>query len=87
VDHLFRRPMLTAAFTVACCNKNGPAIPSGGLWVVEPSQAVWDDMWRMMEEGKPRVDDRKGEIVLKPDGTPEREYWHWGDMQVRADCT
>jgi hypothetical protein len=37
VDHLFLRPMGTMAFTYACCNQNGPAIPSGGLWVMEPS--------------------------------------------------
>ena len=40
IDHLFLKPMLTAAFTYACCNANGPAIPSGGLWVVEPSVQV-----------------------------------------------
>ena len=42
VDHLFLEPMFTAAFTYACCNANGPAIPSGGLWVVEPSVKVRD---------------------------------------------
>ena len=36
VDHLFNEPMFTAAMTEACCNPNGPAIISGGLWVVEP---------------------------------------------------
>ena len=40
VDHLFKKPFGTMAFTYACCNPNGPAIPSGGLWVVEPSLEI-----------------------------------------------
>ena len=40
VDHLFKEPFGAMAFTYACCNPNGPAIPSGGLWVVEPSLDV-----------------------------------------------
>ena len=26
VDHLFKKPMGTMAFTYACCNPNGPAM-------------------------------------------------------------
>ena len=38
-------------------------------------------MWRMMAEGKPKYTNG-GDLVLGPDGRPEREYWHWGDMQI-----
>jgi hypothetical protein len=38
-------------------------------------------MWRMMAEGKPKTTNQ-GDLVLGPDGKPEREYWHWGDMQI-----
>ena len=40
LDHLFLKPMFTTAFTYACCNPNSPVLPSGGLWVVEPSIKV-----------------------------------------------
>ena len=36
----------------------------------------------MMVEGKPKQDPKTFEVIMKPDGTPEREYWHWGDMQI-----
>ena len=36
----------------------------------------------MMAEGKPKQNEKTNEIILRPDGTPEREYWHWGDMQI-----
>jgi hypothetical protein len=46
---------------------------------------VGTELWQMMLEGKPKQDPKTNALILKPDGTPEREYWHWGDMQVRAD--
>jgi len=84
VDHLFKHPFGTMALTYACCNPNGPAIPSGGLWVVEPSLEVGLRMWRMMVEGKPKLNKGSdtGSFALKPDGSREVEYWHWGDMQI-----
>lgn len=38
-----------------------------------------------MLAGKPKETGKWGQIsiIKKPDGTPEREYWHWGDMQAR----
>ena len=36
----------------------------------------------MMVAGKPKQDPKTFEVLMKPDGTPEREYWHWGDMQI-----
>lgn len=37
VDHLMTHPPFTASYTTDCCNDNGPAVLSGGLWVFEPS--------------------------------------------------
>ena len=36
--------------------------------------------------GKPKEEGRWGQtkIVKNADGSPQTEYWHWGDMQVRA---
>jgi len=67
VDHLLLEPMFTASFTYACCNENGPAVPSGGLWVVEPSHAVAQQLQTLIEGPVP--------------GTGG-DVWHWGDMQV-----
>lgn len=66
VDHLLQEPMFTAAFTYACCNPNGPAQPSGGMWIVEPSREVADRMYKLIEGPVPGTND----------------VWHWGDMQV-----
>ena len=39
----------------------------------------------MMLEGKPKYTS-SGDLVTHHDGTPEREYWHWGDMQIVRWC-
>lgn len=62
-----------AAFTYACCNPNAPAIPSGGLWVVDPSIATTNYIWNLM--ANPLPGSKEG------DGLYER-YWMWGDMQL-----
>ena len=67
IDHLLHHPMFFAAFTVACCNGNSPAQPSGGLWVVEPNAGTKAEIDVLMNNPVP--------------GT-ENDYWHWGDMQV-----
>ena len=54
LDHIFKLPYGTMSFTYACCNPNAPAIPSGGTWVVEPSLAMGEKIWRMMVVGKVR---------------------------------
>ena len=38
----------------------------------------------MMVEGKPKLTGGWGHetTVIGADGKPEREYWHWGDMQI-----
>ena len=39
----------------------------------------------MMAEGKPRQDLKTNALIFKEDNvTLERDYWHWGDMQVRS---
>jgi len=81
VDHLFNHPHASMAITYACCNQNGPAIPSGGLWVIEPSAALGIKFWELMMAGKPKYTNG-GDPVLGPDGKQEVEYWHWGDMQL-----
>ena len=45
---------------------------------------VGTELWDMMMEGKPMQKDgtMTGPIILNDDGTPKREYWHWGDMQI-----
>lgn len=53
IDHLLREPSFTAAYTHACCNPNAPAVPSGGLWVVEPSLETGLGLWRMMNAPLP----------------------------------
>jgi len=55
--------------TFACCNGNSPAMPSGGMWVVEPSHEVMarienlysnpvpgtkDEVWRTSDLGECR---------------------------------
>ena len=67
VDSLLTEPMFTGAFTVACCNVNSPAQPSGGLWVVEPSASVTAALNALMNAPVP--------------GTKGLD-WHWGDMQL-----
>jgi hypothetical protein len=57
VDHLLKKRMFTAAFTVDCCNANSPAKPSGGLWVVEPSAAVAAELQALMERPAPHGQD------------------------------
>jgi hypothetical protein len=57
VDHLLKKRMFTAAFTVDCCNANSPAKPSGGLWVVEPSARVAADLQALMERPAPHGQD------------------------------
>lgn len=54
---------------------------------MEPSLQTGSQLWQMMVTGKP-AQDQKGHPVVEvgPDGktVPKREYWHWGDMQVRS---
>lgn len=47
MDHLFLEPAFTTALAVDCCNKNGPGVPAGGLWVVEPNEEMGRQLWRM----------------------------------------
>jgi hypothetical protein len=73
MDHLLREPMFTAAYTHACCNPNAPAVPSGGLWVVEPSKAVGEGLWRAMNlplPGSKEGDDDYARLYM------------YGDMQL-----
>ena len=86
---LFSLPFpLAGSITHACCNARAPAIPSGGLWVLQPSEKIGTDLWRMMVQGKPKFVGGWGKDVpeMLADGTQATEYWHWGDMQVRDEC-
>ena len=73
MDHLLKEPMFTAAYTHACCNPNAPAVPSGGLWVVEPSIETGVGLWRMMNGPLP------GSNV---NSSLYERYWMYGDMQL-----
>lgn len=73
IDHLLREPTFTAAYTHACCNPNAPAVPSGGLWVVEPSLETGVGLWRMMSEPLP------GSTA---NSSMWERYWMYGDMQL-----
>lgn len=41
-----------------------------------PTHTTTLQLWRMMAEGKPKID-KDGNVLLN-----DREYWHWGDMQL-----
>ena len=89
MDHLFgdTTRTLTSSFTHACCNPNAPAIPGGGLWVVEPSAALGLLVWRMLNEGMPAFE-RDGSLALTPllhrntVRTQVRKTWHYSDMSL-----
>ena len=66
VDHLFALPPLTGSVVTACCNFNGPAYPGGGIWVLEPSTALFEQILGVIAKPRP--------------GT--NEGWLIGDMQV-----
>jgi hypothetical protein len=51
----------------ACCHHIGPAYPGGGIWVIEPSLAMYESLLATMATPRPGA----------PDGG-----WHLGDMQV-----
>jgi hypothetical protein len=53
IDHLMREPMLTGAMVTACCHPIGPAYAGGGIWVVEPSQALYDDLMAFIAKPVP----------------------------------
>ena len=55
------------AFTYACCNAVGPAYPGGGIWVVEPSQQLYNDITDLIA----------GPVPGTPDGV-----WHWGEKRA-----
>lgn len=67
IDHLMTEPMLTGAMVTACCHPNGPGYAGGGIWVVEPSKALFADIMDMISKPVPGTDN---------------DPWHWGDMQV-----
>lgn len=79
LDHLFgpEYPTFTGAITEACCLNNGPGIPSGGLWALEPSMALGLRIWAMMMEGAPMFN-KTGFPLLGSDGKQQREYWRLG---------
>jgi hypothetical protein len=53
LDHLMKEPMLTGAFVAACCHPGGPAYAGGGIWVVEPSAALFADVMDMISKPVP----------------------------------
>lgn len=67
IDHLLKEPMLTGAMVSACCHPNGPAYAGGGIWIVEPSAALYADLL---------------DFISKPVPGTANDPWHWGDMQV-----
>jgi hypothetical protein len=73
VDHLLAEPSFTASYTHACCNPNAPAVPSGGLWVVEPSLRTAAGLWALMSA--PLPGSAPGDDVYA-------RYWMYGDMQL-----
>ena len=84
-DALFKEPSFTTGVAVDCCNHNGPGVPAGGLWVVEPSLKWGLAFWRMMADGQPAYNPETGTVIMKPDGSgPERSGWIYGDQEVRA---
>ena len=66
VDHLMSMPPLTGAMVTACINANGPAYAGGGIWVVEPSAALFAKLMDVIAKPRPGTD----------------EGWMLGDMQV-----
>jgi hypothetical protein len=66
VDHLMSMPPLTGAMVTACINANGPAYAGGGIWVVEPSAALFAKLMDVIAKPRPGTD----------------EGWLLGDMQV-----
>ena len=81
IDHLWQLPTFTSSITYACCNNNGPAIPSGGLWVLEPSVELWNLIDHQMRMGDP-VYDMEGRPVLDDKGQQKYEEWRLGDMAI-----
>lgn len=79
VDHLFKSPAFTTAVAIDCCNPNAPGTPAGGLWVVEPSRAMGEQLWRMMTDGQPAYNPDTGNVIIKADGSgSERGAWIYG---------
>ena len=66
VDHLMSAPPLTGSMVTACINANGPAYAGGGIWVVEPSAALFAKLMDVIAKPRPGTD----------------EGWMLGDMQV-----
>ena len=66
VDHLMSAPPLTGSMVTACINANGPAYAGGGIWVVEPSAALFASLMDVIAKPRPGTD----------------EGWMLGDMQV-----
>lgn len=76
IDHLFspEYPTFTGSVTQACCLQNGPGIPSGGLWMLEPSLKLGLQLWDLMTLGAPRWN-KTGGPLMGEDGLQMREYW------------
>jgi len=73
--------MFTAAMTYGCCNDVAAPHPSGGLWVIEPSRALWERTWTLMAKGM-AVYGRDGKPVMRRDGSPRRSTWYRSDMDL-----
>lgn len=71
VDHLLWYPELTAAYTNDCCNRNAPTKITGGMWVVEPSEARMKQIEALIYQESPMV-----KAGLEP------ATWHFGDMSM-----
>lgn len=67
VDHLMAKPTFTGSFVTACCHAVGPAYPGGGIWVLEPSEYLYNTVTRTINHPRP------GTI---------NDGWNLGDMQV-----
>lgn len=85
MDHLFgpEYPTLSSSFTHGCCNRNAPALPGGGLWVLEPSPALGLLVWRMMVEGMPQFH-KDGTLRVSPRNHSRvaRGIWLQSDMSL-----
>lgn len=82
VDDLFDWPTFTSSITHSCCSQNGPGMPSGGLWVLEPSVELGIMFWHMMVAGAPMYNN-DGTPVLADDGvTHQHSVWTQSDMML-----
>jgi hypothetical protein len=66
VDHLLAQPEFTAAFTNDCNNGNAAYKISGGMWVLEPSEARMKIIDGIVQSGK----------------LGEGQEWRLGDMEI-----